>query len=97
VKLENCTWCEFESKIFNAPTHKYMGSSSGCWSCYGKVLEREYCNVVYFAVHALIIDAFALQHPGIENPQTISSVNVHLASLYSYFKLGNPLDAHTIW
>lgn len=92
MKLENCTWCGFESEILNAPTHKYMESSAGCWSSYGKVLEREYSNVDYFVVHALTVDAFALQHPGIENPQTISSVNVHLASLYSYFELGTPLD-----
>ena len=92
VKLESCIWCGFESEIINAPTHKYLESSAGCWSSYGEVLEREYSNVDYFVVHGLTVDAFALQHPGIENPQTISSVNVHLASLYSYFELGTPLD-----
>jgi hypothetical protein len=69
-----------------------MESSAGCWSSYGKVLEREYSNIDYFFIHALTVDAFALQHPGIENSQTISSVKVHLASLYNYFKLGVPLD-----
>lgn len=43
------------------------------------------------SVHPLTVDAYALQHPGKESPQTIHSANVHLASLYSYFELGYPI------
>lgn len=67
-------------------THNYLDASPGCWARFGEVLSREYSDVTYFSVHALTVDAYALQHPGQESPKTIQSINLHLASLYAYYK-----------
>lgn len=69
-------------------THRYLESSPGCWAAYGQLLEREYSNAAYMGVHGLTVDAYAVQHPGVEGPQTISSINVHLASLLAYVEQG---------
>lgn len=92
MKSENCIWCGLKSEILHGNTHKYLESSPGCWASYGEILEREFSNLDYLVVHGLTVDAYALQHPGIKCPQTISSVNVHLASLYSYFQLGSSIN-----
>ena len=91
MKTESCIGCAIETEITDGPIHKYLLSSSGCWAKFGEILAREYENFEYMSVHALTVDAYALQHPGIESPQTISSVYVHLASLYSYFELKAPI------
>ena len=75
----------------DGPVHRYLASSPGCWARFGELLVREYENPQYMAVHGLTVDAYALQHPGQESPQTISSAHVHLGSLYSYFELGKPI------
>lgn len=71
-------------------THRYMASSPGCWARFGEVLAREYENAALMHVHGLTVDAYALQHPGAPGPQTIQSVNVHLASLFAHFRRGVP-------
>lgn len=80
--------CGLKNDIDYGPVHKYLASSPSCWAKFGEVLAREYENHEYMSVHALTVDAYALQHPGQDNPQTRNSANVHLGSLYGYFKLG---------
>ena len=58
-----------------------MESSPACWAAYGEVLAREYSDPAYFQVHRLSVDAYAVQHPGHDNPQAIQSVAVHLIRL----------------
>lgn len=91
MEFERCVWCGLKTKIIDGPVHPYLESSAGCWAKYGELLAREYENYEYMQVHSLTVDAYALQHPGRESRQTIQSVNIHLASLYSYFVLGYPL------
>ena len=74
-------------------THQYLVSSAGCWAVYGEVLAREYSDVSYMSVHSLTVDAYSAQHPGVEGPQTISSINTHLASLMAYFEDEAPLSS----
>ena len=73
--------------------HRYMLSTPGCWAQYGELLAREYSDPRYMAAHALTVDAYAVQHPGVEGPQVISSVHVHLASLIAYFERDVVLSA----
>ncbi|MEM7345712.1 MAG: DUF5946 family protein [Chloroflexota bacterium] len=89
---ETCIGCALKTEKVDGPTHRYLGSSPGCWAKYGELLAKEYQHYQYMSVHNLTVDAYSLQHPGTENPQTISSANVHLASLYSYFELGKPVN-----
>lgn len=91
MEYEYCPWCGVKTRKSIGATHKYLESSVGCWALYGELLAREYENYEYMSVHGLTVDAYALQHPGKESPQTINSVYVHLASLYSYFELGKPV------
>ena len=92
MQTEKCIACGLETERINGPVHKYLISSPGCWAKFGEILVREYENYEYMSVHALTVDTYTLQHPGTENPQTINSANVHLASLYSYFELGKPIS-----
>ncbi len=86
--LTKCFSCGAETEKVNGPTHKYLLSTPGCWARYGEVLAREYSDFRYMAVHDLTVDAYSIQHPGQPNPQTINSLNIHLASLYAFFELG---------
>ncbi|MEO0853817.1 MAG: DUF5946 family protein [Cyanobacteria bacterium J06648_11] len=92
MDVDICTGCGLKTEPHDGPTHTYLVSSSGCWAKYGELLAREYQDIGYMAVHGLTVDAYALQHPGQENPQTIQSARVHLASLFSYFEFGTPIS-----
>ena len=87
MALTQCFSCGAETENINGATHKYLLSTSGCWAKYGELLAREYSDFSYMAVHNLTVDAYAAQHPGQPRSQTISSINVHLSSLYAYFHL----------
>jgi len=87
-ELEKCIGCGMLTERVVGESHSYMLSSPKCWSLYGELLAREYSNSEYMSIHALTVDAYALQHPGIENAKAISSIYVHLTSLYAYFALG---------
>lgn len=69
-----------------------MESSPACWAAFGEVLAREYSDQAYFAVHRLSVDAYAVQHPGRPNPQTIQSVAVHLVRLCLLLERGLPME-----
>lgn len=92
---EICESCGAETSLSTTGlTHAYLGASSGCWARYGEVLAREYSDSHYFVVHPLTVDAYAVQHPGTENLKTINSINLHLASLYSYYH--NYMELHEL-
>ena len=72
----------------NGPVHRYMKSSPGCWSVYSEILAREYSDPRYFEVHRLTVDAYAVQHPGSKDRQSIQSVGVHLIRLCLFLEHG---------
>lgn len=76
-----CFSCGGSFPDMEGPTHRYMLSSPGCWATYGEVLAREYEDRGYFAVHRLTVDAYAVQHPGSTDRQSIQSVGLHLVRL----------------
>jgi hypothetical protein len=77
------------------PTHRYLESTPGCWAAYGEVLVREYSDPVYYRVHRLSVDTYAVQHPGQPSPQSIQSVAGHLISLCLVLEQGVELDRAT--
>ncbi len=83
--IKHCFSCNSQGTLELGETHKYLLSSPSCWAKYGQILEKEYSNQDYFKAHRLTVDAYALQHPGIKNSQTIQSSIVHLASLHMIF------------
>lgn len=68
------------------PTHRYMESTPGCWAAYGEVLARQYADASYAVAGQMTVDAYAVQHPGRESPQSIQSVALHLMSLCLQFE-----------
>ncbi|MDH5378660.1 MAG: DUF5946 family protein, partial [Gammaproteobacteria bacterium] len=73
-------------------THRYMLSSPGCWATYGEILAKEYSSTEYFQIHRLGVDAYAVQHPGKQDKQSIHSVGVHLIRLYLCLEQGVPAE-----
>ncbi len=63
-------------------THRYMDSSAACWAAFNAlpdVLEPT-------AFSAVLVDIFAIQHPGVLSNQAINSVAIHLMVLYGIFE-----------
>ncbi|WP_435106888.1 DUF5946 family protein [Arhodomonas sp. AD133] len=83
-----CFSCGGVFPDIDGPVHRYMSSSPGCWSVYGEVLAREYSDPTYFEVHRLTVDAYAVQHPGSTDRQSIQSVGVHLIRLCLFLEHG---------
>lgn len=77
------------------PVHRYMDSSPGCWAAFGEVLAREYSDLSFGRNHRLTVDAYALQHPDKQSPQSIQSMAIHLASLYLIFERDMPMPEAT--
>ena len=83
-----CFSCGGEFPDIEGATHRYMRSSPGCWAVYGEVLAREYGNPGYFGVHRLTVDAYAVQHPGSTDRQSLQSVGLHLVRLCLFLEHG---------
>lgn len=83
-----CCGCGAEFPNIVGPTHEYMLSSPGCWEAYGRVLAQEYENRAYARLHRLTVDAYAVQHPGIDCPKARNSVGIHLSRLCLMFDWG---------
>jgi hypothetical protein len=78
--MERCG-CGVETPAVEGPSHKYMLSTAGCWEAYGRLLALEYEDPARWATHRLTVDAYALQHPGVDGPQARNSVGIHLSRL----------------
>jgi len=90
--MMRCCGCGAEFGDEEGPVHKYMLSSPGCWAAYGRVLAREYQDQAYYRLHRLSVDAYAVQHPGVDNAQARNSVGVHLSRLCLLLELGWPME-----
>ena len=83
----SCIGCGAAVPDTDDPTHKYIGSSPGCWAIYCEVLAKEYSDYRFAAVHRLTVDAYAVQHPGKPERRSIQSVAVHLIGLHLSLEL----------
>lgn len=85
-----CCGCGGLFEHGDGPEHAYMLASPGCWEHYGKVLAKEFENPALFeASHRLTVDAYALQHPGLETDQrAVQSVRIHYVALHLIFEEG---------
>jgi len=92
LRTEKCTYCGIKTEAIGGPVHRYLVSTPGCWRKFGEILAREYEDIRLFKCHDLTVDAYALQHPGVEGNQTINSSNIHLVSLYAYFVMKTDLS-----
>jgi hypothetical protein len=90
-----CIGCGAMVPDTDGPTHRYMGSSPGCWEAFGVLLAMEYESAGYWRSHQLTVDAWAVQHPGVESPRTLQSVAVHLFGLYLQLE-GEPMKSEKL-
>jgi len=88
LDLQKCFSCGGYYPDIDGPTHPYMDSTPGCWAVYGEVLAREYSDPTFFDIHRLTVDAYAVQHPGYKDRQSIQSVGVHLIRLCLFLEHG---------
>jgi hypothetical protein len=58
-----------------------MLGSAACWRGYGELLAAQYSERRRMAFHQLVVDAYAGQHPGDDDPRVIRSVAIHLMTL----------------
>ena len=58
-----------------------MEGSASCWQAYGVLLAAQYAEPVRMEFHQLIVDAYAVQHPGGHEPRQVRSVAIHLMTL----------------
>jgi hypothetical protein len=74
------------------PVHPYMTSSPACWSTYGRVLAAQYEDPSRMRFQQLVVDAYAVQHPGSPNlrldPRVTQSVGIHLMTLCLFLEYG---------
>ncbi len=81
VECETCRGCGARLAIVDGAIHPYMTSSPGCWRRYGEVLAAQYASPPRMAFQQLVVDAYAVQHPGGEDPRAVQSVAIHLMTL----------------
>jgi Family of unknown function (DUF5946) len=65
----------------DGPRHAYLGASAACWSLYQRLACPSSESPDPPRVRRLIGDAYAAQHPGVEQVRSVQSVAVHLMDL----------------
>jgi Family of unknown function (DUF5946) len=91
--LEPCVGCGAILPVMaDGPVHRYMDSSPACWAVFN-VLNDPARPLEFAPFNALIVDAYATQHPGVStSPQAINSVAVHLMTLHGILERDFKID-----
>ncbi len=77
-----CPGCGALVPDIEGPTHRYIPSVPGCWRVFGEVQADEMQRFGYPSAHALVVDAYAAQHPGDgHDRRDRQSVFIHLVAL----------------
>jgi len=79
--VTTCPGCGLVLPQASGPTHRYIGASAECWSLYGEVLARIYGDPDRRRLLQLVVDSYAVQHPGAPGRQAAQSVAIHLMTL----------------
>lgn len=84
--IEVCPGCGIALPAESGPTHPYMLGSAACWRGYGELLAVQYSDPRRMRFHQVIVDAYAAQHPGGNDPRAIQSVAIHLMTLFLFLE-----------
>lgn len=84
-----CPGCGLVLPRSAGPAHDYIGASPACWALYGDLLAVDYQQDGGLPDHhRLIVDAYAVQHPGSDERRAVQSVGFHLCRLCLVFEHG---------
>lgn len=83
MAIEICPGCGIGLERADTPVamHAYIGASASCWALYNELHAKQYEGFGALT-HIRVIDAYAVQHPGVPERRAIQSVNAHLVALY---------------
>ncbi|MCB0175775.1 MAG: hypothetical protein KDJ97_35050 [Anaerolineae bacterium] len=82
TEFEVCPGCGVSLPKEIGPTHRYIGASAGCWAVFSALNNAGEPPLTLAPTNILLVDAYAVQHPGQPSPQAVQSVAVHLLALY---------------
>jgi Family of unknown function (DUF5946) len=95
--IETCPGCGVTLPTVEHEIHKYMRSSASCFARFGELLADDYADPARMQIHQIVVDAFAVQHPGNDiagssdysrDPRSIQSVGIHLMTLCLFIERG---------
>jgi len=81
VTISTCCGCGSVLADTSGQAHPYVASSPACWAAYGELLSRSYEDAERRRVHQMLVDAYAVQHPGVPGRRSAQSVGLHLMTL----------------
>lgn len=84
-----CVGCHGVVPEIDGPIHRYMTSAPGCWRAYTELLGG---GLPPSPAAGLIVDAYAVTHPGVPGPQSTPSVWIHLLTLCFVLERRWPVD-----
>jgi hypothetical protein len=93
---ETCPDCKAVLPKVDGPTHRYLGASASCWAMYLALSGGGEPPIAPGPFNALLVDTYAVQHPGVPSNQAIQSVAVHLLTLYGVLERGVPVE-RAVW
>jgi hypothetical protein len=79
--LSACPGCGLVLPLHGGPTHAYVGASPACWSLYCRELQAVRFAAAGTIVRRLVVDTYALQHPGTSQGRSVQSVAIHAMGL----------------
>jgi hypothetical protein len=65
----------------DTPTHPYIGASPACWARHGRLQARAYEEPELRRLLQVVVDTYAVQHPGVPGRRQAQSVALHLMTL----------------
>ena len=87
-----CVGCRGLVPDIDGPVHRYMTASPGCWQTYTELTA----GILPASSYAgLVVDAYAISHPGVPGPQSTPSVWIHLTTLCFILERGWPVERAT--
>jgi hypothetical protein len=85
----SCPGCGVTLPVVEGTAHPYMTCTPACWAVYGRVLAAQYEQPERMRFHQLVVDSYAVQHPGTgSDPRAVQSVGIHLMTLCLFLEHG---------
>lgn len=96
IRTDVCPDCGSALPTVSGATHRYIAASLACWAIYTALANGGHPPLAPSPTNLLLVDAYAVQHPGKPSAQAIRSVAVHSLVLYGVFEAGVAAK-HALW